>query len=64
MKHLCFKNYSETVLQCYFYYDIQALPMQRTDIPLDRYRFMYRKPLIRTTALQVHRGRAFWLNLR
>ncbi len=51
-------------MQCYFYYDIQALPMQRTDIPLDRYRFMYRKPLIRTTALQVHRGRAFWLNLR
>lgn len=40
-----FQNYSETVLQCYFYYDIQTLPLQRTDIPLNQYRCMYRNDI-------------------
>jgi hypothetical protein len=43
MRQLCAKNYSETVLHCHFYYDIQTLSLQRTDIPLNHRRFMYRK---------------------
>lgn len=63
MRHLCVKNYPETVLQCYFYYDIQTLSLQRTDIPLNHYGCMYRNDIKGLGAQQVHDCRKFLLNL-
>lgn len=62
MRQFCFKNYSETLLHCYFYYDIQTLPLQRTDIPLNRGHLVYRKDKKRMTAKPEQNVRAFALN--
>ena len=62
MRQLCVKNYSETVLHCHFYYDIQTLSLQRTDIPLNHGRFMYRKDMVYGAVQQVQNRGAFALN--
>jgi len=62
MRQLCFKNYSETVLHCYFYYDIQTLSLQRTDIPFNHCRLMYRKNMAYRADQQMQNRRAFPLN--
>jgi hypothetical protein len=63
MRQLCFKNYSETILHCYFYYDIQTLSLQRTDIPLNHRRFMYRKDMAGPAVQRVQNRGAFALKL-
>jgi hypothetical protein len=62
MRQLCFKNYSETILHCHFYYDIQTLSLQRTDIPLNHGRLMYRKDMAYRADQQMQNRRAFPLN--
>jgi hypothetical protein len=62
MRQLCAKNYSETVLHCHFYYDIQTLSLQRTDIPLNHRRFVYRKDMGSRVVQRVQNDRAFALN--
>jgi hypothetical protein len=62
MRQFCFKNYSETLLHCHFYYDIHALPLQHTDIPLNHGHFMYRKDKERMAVNQGQNCRAFALN--
>ena len=62
MRQLCFKNYSETILHCHFYYDIQTLSLQRTDIQLNHCRFMYRNDMKCMAVKQVQNCRAFPLN--
>jgi hypothetical protein len=62
MRQLCVKNYSETVLHCHFYYDIQTLSLQRTDIPLNHGRFMYRKDMGYRVVQRVQNRGAFALN--
>ena len=49
-RQFCFKNYSETVLHCHFYYDIQTLSLQRAEILLNYHLFMYRIDLVRKAA--------------
>jgi len=62
MRQFCFKNYPETLLHCHFYYDIQTLSLQRTDIPLNHGRFMYRKDKRCLAIKQEQNCRAFPLN--
>jgi len=62
MRQLCFKNYYETILHCHFYYDIQTLSLQSTDIPLNHFRFMYRKDMAYRADQQMQNRRAFPLN--
>ena len=63
-RQLCFKNNPETVLQCYFYYDIQTLSLQRTDIALNHYRCMYRNDIRYLSAQAIQDGRKICLKLR
>jgi len=49
-------------LHCHFYYDIQTLPLQRIDIPLNHRRLMYRKDKARMAIKQEQNCRAFPLN--
>jgi hypothetical protein len=62
MRQLCFNNYSETVLHCYFDYDIQTLSWQGTDIPLHHRRFMYRKDMGYRVIQRAQNWGAFVLN--
>ena len=64
MRQLCFKNYSETILHCHFYYDIQTLSLQRTDIQLNHRRFMYRKDMAYRVVQAVQNYGAFALKRR
>jgi hypothetical protein len=50
------------MLHCYFYYDIQTLSLQGTDIPLNHCRFMYRKDMAHRAILWVQNQRDFSLN--
>jgi hypothetical protein len=50
------------MLHCHFYYDIQTLSLQRTDIPLNQGRLMYRKDMASRADQQMQNGRAFPLN--
>jgi hypothetical protein len=49
-------------LHCHFYYDIQTLSLQRTDIPLNHGRVMYRKDKQCMAIEQEQNCRAFPLN--